>query len=214
MFYQVFHWRCNYCGHANSRSFDNMKIRNKCDICETEYLAPIDIEWRYELNDFVHRSLQKHSGRPVLWTLGVLQDRSGADSFWYLPEVDLYENDDDPERKNEVDILCMLGGAFFAVEAKLSASSFLNKAGAMERFIKVVRLLRPDVALLAFERYCRDGEDVSETKAKLRGAVSSLAEELSPWTRVEVLVAEDDQDFSDFGVSLGWHGRRVRPSYR
>jgi hypothetical protein len=43
-----------------------MKIKSKCDICVTEYLAPIDIEWKYELNDFVDSSIQKHSGVPVL----------------------------------------------------------------------------------------------------------------------------------------------------
>jgi len=42
----------------NSRSFDNMKIKNECDICATEYLALIDIEWKYELNNFVYRSLK------------------------------------------------------------------------------------------------------------------------------------------------------------
>ena len=131
VFFQVAHWRCRYCGRLNSRSFDKMKTKNECDICGTEYLAPIDIEWKYKLNDFVHRSLQKHSGLPVLWTLGFLQEVLHAGSFWYLPEVDLYEKDDDPESKNEIDILCMRDGAFYAVEAKRSAHLFLNEEEAL-----------------------------------------------------------------------------------
>ena len=213
VFFQVAQWRCKYCGHANSRSFDNMKIRNKCAICETEYLAPIDIEWQYELSDFVYRSLQKHSGRPVLWTLGFLQDASHEGNFWYLPEVDLYERDDDPESKNEIDILCMLDGVFRAVEAKASASTFLNKAGAVDKFAKVVERLRPDVALLAFERYCGEGEEAGPVKTRLTEAVIALRERLGVWTKIEVRVAEDTQGFNEFPTSLGWDGRRVHKFY-
>lgn len=210
VFYQVAHWRCRYCGHMNSRSFDNMKIKNECDICATEYLAPIDIEWKYELNDFVYRSLQKHHGLPVLWTLGFLQDRLHTGAFWYLPEVDLYERDDDPESKNEIDILCMLDGAFYAVEAKRSASIVLNKAGVLDKFVKVVGLLRPDVALLAFERYCAEGEDVETTKARLAEAARDIRERIGPWTKLEILVAQDVAGFDDFPADFGWYGRRVR----
>lgn len=210
VFYQVAHWRCRYCGHLNSRSFDNMKIKNECDICATEYFAPIDIEWRYELNDFVYRSLQRHSGLPVLWTLGFLQDRLHTGAFWYLPEVDLYERDDDPQSKNEIDILCILDGAFHAVEAKRSASVFLNKAEVLEKFVKVIGLLRPDVALLAFERYCAEGEDVHATKARLAEAARGIRERIGPWTKLEILVAQDVGGFNDFSADLGWHGPRVR----
>ncbi len=209
VFYKVAHWRCRYCGHLNSRSFDNMRIKNECDICATEYLAPIDIEWKYELNDFVYRSLQKHSGLPVLWTLGFLQDRLHTGAFWYLPEVDLYERVDVPQSKNEIDILCMLDGAFYAVEAKRSASIFLNKAEALDKFVKVIGLLRPDVALLAFERYCAEGEDVEAVKARLAEAASVIRERIGPWTKLQILVAQDVAGFNDFSADLGWYGRRV-----
>lgn len=209
VFYQVANWRCKYCGHLNSRSLDNMKLKNECDICATEYLAPIDIEWKYELNDFVYRSLQKHSGLPVLWALGFLQDRLHTGAFWYLPEVDLYEGDDDPQSKNEIDILCMLDGAFYAVEAKLSASLFLNKAQALDKFVKVIGLLRPDVALLAFERYCAEGEDVEATKARLAEAAKAIRERIGPWTKLEIVIAHDVEGFNDFPADIGWYGRRV-----
>jgi hypothetical protein len=209
VFYQVAHWRCRYCGHLNSRSFDNMKVRNKCDICATEYLAPIDVEWKYELNDFVYRSLRKHSGLPVLWTLGFLQDRMHTGSFWYLPEVDLYEKDDDPESKNEIDILCMVDSVFYAIEAKRSASTFLGKGGAIEKFIKIIERLRPDVALIAFDRYCAEGEDVEGVKRRLTEAATAISEKVGQWTKLETLVAQDIRGFTDFPPDLGWHGRRV-----
>ena len=84
-----------------------MKLRNECDICATEYLAPLDIEWEYELSDFV-TALSKSTMAFRYFGRGVLQDRMFRGAFWYLPEVDLYESDDDPDRKNEIDALCML----------------------------------------------------------------------------------------------------------
>lgn len=210
VFYQVAIWRCRYCGHANSRSFDNMRIRNECEICHTEYLAPIDIEWKYELNDFVYRSLIKHSGLSVLWTLGFLQDQHPMDSYWYLPEVDLFESEEDPELKNEIDILCMLGAEFYALEVKTSASTFLNKSGAIDKFLKVIGLLHPDVAMLSFQRYCKEGEDVAGIKARLQEAAQYIRERLAPGTTLQILVAEDVKEFNDLPWHLGWYGHRTR----
>jgi hypothetical protein len=189
-----------------------MRIRNECEICHTEYLAPIDIEWKYELNDFVYRSLIKHSGLPVLWTLGFLQDQHHTDSYWYLPEVDLFESAEDRELKNEIDTLCMLGGEFYAVEVKTSASIFLNKSGAIDKFLKVIGLLRPDVAMLSFQRYCKEGDNVADIKARLQEAAQYIRERLAPGTTLEILVAEDINEFSDFPYHLGWYGRRTRGS--
>lgn len=210
VFYQVAHWRCGYCGHMNSRSFDNMKIRNYCDICAAEYLTPIDIKWTYELNDFVHRSLEKHHGLPVLWTLGFLQDRLHTGAFWYLPEVELYRSDDVQDvNNNELDILCVLGGAFYAVEAKRSVSLLLNKDGAIDKFVKVIGLLRPDVALLAFERYCAEKEDVEKIKERLAEVTRDIQEQIGPWTKLQVLVAQDFDSFNNFPQDLGFSGHRV-----
>jgi len=209
VFYQVAHWQCRYCGYLNSRSFNNMKTKNKCDICATEFLAPIDIEWKYEMSEFVYRSLQKHSGLSVLWALGYLQERLHAGAFWYLPEVDLYETDDDPNSKNEVDILCIRDGTFYGVEAKRSVSMFIHKEGSVDRFGKVIKLLRPDVALLAFERYCAEGEDVEKIKSELTKAAENLREQIGPWTKLEIVIAQDVSGFDDFQADFGWYGSRV-----
>ena len=137
----------------------------------------------------MYRSLEKHTGLPVLWTLGALQDRMTRGAFWYLPEVDLYEGDEDPTKKNEIDILCMVDGEFNAVEVKRSASMFLNKEGAQDKFVKVVGMLRPDIALLAFEKYCVEGEDANAIRVRLTEAAGQIRERIGPWTKLRVLVA-------------------------
>jgi hypothetical protein len=210
VFYQVHQWRCEYCGHMNSRSFDNMKIRNSCEICSNEYFAPIDLKWTYQLNDFVYRSLIKHTGLPVLWTLGFLQDSSSpTGSFWYLPEVNLYEKHDDVEKKNEIDILCVLDGKFYAIEVKLSVSLFINKPGEVDNFVKKINLIQPDIAMLAFEQYCESKEDVAASKASLTKVFDEIKKRLDPHIYLKTIVAHDIPGFNDHPTELGRFGRRT-----
>jgi len=209
VFFQIFGWRCGYCGHANSKLFDDMRIKNECAICSTTFHAPIDIEWAYELNAFVHRSLKLNGGLPVMWTLGHLLDRSSSRSFWFLPEVDLFPEVDSLE-KNEIDSLCIEGGKFYAVEVKRSVTTFLNAPGGIEKFCMIISRLRPDVAMLSFERYTNDGVDGMLAKQRLADAVAVIRERIAPWTQLEILVAEDVGGFDDVPYDLGWGGSRVR----
>ena len=97
VFFCVHQWRCEYCGHTNCRSFDSMKIRNDCEICSTDYLAPIDLEWTYQLNEFVFRSLVIHTGLPVLWTLGFCRIGLPEEVFGISPKW-IYSRSTMPQR--------------------------------------------------------------------------------------------------------------------
>jgi hypothetical protein len=90
---------------------------------------------------------------------------------------------------------------------------FLNKDGAQDKFVNVVQLLRPDVALLTFERYCSEGEDADAIRARLTEAANQIRAQVGPWTKLKVLVAQDDPTFNEFPADLGWHGRRVSKHY-
>lgn len=209
VFYQVHHWRCEYCGHINTRNFDAMKTRNYCEICDTQYLAPIDLEWTYQLNDFVYRSLTKHTGLVVLWTIGFLQERQSG-SFWYLPEVDLFEKQDDPSEKNEIDVLCMRDGEFIAVEAKRSMAQLVGSSVDVEKVIKKMNLIQPDVAMLAFEQYCNNQEDSVAVKASFRPISEHLRKCIDSHIEIRTIVAEDHESFREYSVRLGHFGPRSR----
>ena len=209
VFFCVHQWRCEYCGHTNCRSFDNMKIKNDCEICGTDYLSPIDLEWTYQLNEFVFRSLVLHTGLPVLWTLGFLQDRSHRGSFWYFPEVDLFEKYDDPETKKEIDILCIHSGKFIAVEVKRSASQLIGKPEAIDSFIKKMNFIRPDIAILSFEQYCDSEGDVKAVKTSLSQVLIDMRTRIDSNIKVEIIIASETQGFNDLPVSLGYFGWRT-----
>lgn len=101
VFFRIYQWRCHYCGHTNTRTFEDIKEANNCSICAETHFAPLDLEWKYELNEFVYRSLCERNGMTVLWALGQLQDMPLNSSFYYLPEVDLYPVYEDRKPKNE-----------------------------------------------------------------------------------------------------------------
>ena len=90
----------------------------------------------------------------------------------------------------------------------------LNKEGALDKFVKVVGQLRPDVALLAFERYCNEEGDVQATKKRLAEAAKIIRERIGSWAKLEVLVAQDVAGFNDFSADLGWYGPRVHKYHK
>ena len=213
VFYCVHQWRCQYCGHTNSRSFDGMKIKNSCEICNTEYLAPIDLKWEYQINNFVYRSLVKQTGLTVLWALGYLQDLFSIRSFWYLPEVDLFEDDNDQEKKNEIDILCVIDGKFFAVEVKLSPQILIQKTDEVDKFVKKINLIQPDIAILSFERYSELENNIESTKTSLKKIHEDIRKRIDANIEVKILVAAEVPGFNDYPPELGWSGKRTWAMY-
>lgn len=212
VFYRIYEWRCNYCGHNNIITFDKTREIASCAICDKEYITPIDLEWKFKLNDFVYRSLFERNGLTVLWALGFLQTSKARDSFYYMPEVDLYESWDG-ESKNEIDILCMVDGKFHAVEVKLSAYSFVNNGPEVEKFIQELKLIRPDKGILIFEQYSDNESDEQKTSEKLKNTVERISSEVFDITGVEAFIASEYRSFSDFPLNLGYEGKRVMEFY-
>ena len=202
-------WRCSYCGHSNTLTFDHIKRTNNCEICDKEYFAPIDIEWKYKLNDFIYRSMRTHTGLPVLWALDYLKEKTMNNSFYYLPEVDLFPDHDNSEKKHEIDILCMLDGRFYTVEVKLCATGFTKKPDEIEKFIKKMLLIRPDVALLAFEKYCDLEADLVSAMEELKNVIKDISQKVGQRIKIETVVATDFEEFNEFPVDLGCWGPRV-----
>ncbi|HEY5140932.1 MAG TPA: hypothetical protein VIJ25_16690, partial [Methylococcales bacterium] len=198
-----------YCGNSNIRTFDHMRKENACEICGLTYFAPIDLEWKYRLNDFVYRSLCSHNGLTVLWALGYLQDQDRKNSYYYFPEINLYPENNNYKVSNEIDILCVLEGKFYAAEVKLSAASLTKKPGDIEKFVNKINLIRPDVALLIFEQYCEDPVDLKQTRKDLETTIADISARVGEYVKVETVIASDFLDFSEYPIDLGYQGKRV-----
>ncbi|RYY75440.1 MAG: hypothetical protein EOO52_08555 [Gammaproteobacteria bacterium] len=211
VFFQVHTWRCEYCGHSNFRNFDDMKIKNFCNICSRDYFVPVDMEWVYQLNEFVYRTLVNGHALPVLWALGFIQEHIAMGNFWFLPEVDLYESRQ-PIAKKEIDILCIADGKFYAIEVKLTASQF-QASGEIDKFIDKINRIQPDVAMLVFERYAKNEEAAPAILDFLTTSEAEIREAIGPSIKLQVLTAEDIADFKEHPHYVGPSGIRTRTFY-
>jgi len=208
--FQIHRWRCRFCGHINTRSIDEIKKENECSICRTKYFTPIDLLWEYKFNSFVSDSLVARNGLTVLWALGYLHDSLFQGSFYYLPEANLFYEEDGKEKWEEIDILSVGNGQFLVGEAKKTATSFLRKEGEIAKFITKVNALKPDVALLIFESFAESAADVEQVKIELNNAKTRILNEcgLDP-TALRIVVASETRDFDGYGHDFGVTGPRL-----
>ena len=123
--------------------------------------------------------------------------------------MDLYENYDAPEMKKEIDILCMHGGKFIAVEVKRSARQLINKPEGVDSFVQKMNLIRPDIAMLSFEQYCDSEEDVETAKTSFGKTLNEIRSRLDSNIELETIVASEVQGFNDAPADLGYFGRRT-----
>jgi hypothetical protein len=208
--FQIHRWRCDYCGHANFKSIDDLKKENDCSVCRTKYYAPIDVSWEFKFNTFVSDSLVSRNGLSVLWALGFLHGSMHRGSFYFLPEVDLYFEEGGLTKREEIDILCVQNGTLMAAEVKKSATSFLRKDGEISKFVTKIKALKPDTALLIFEELSENPAEAPQVKIELE----QVRQQISADTRLDsnklkAIVASESREFREYGEDFGWCGERT-----
>jgi hypothetical protein len=208
VFFPVYTWSCKYCGHQNCRTIELLKRVNQCDICEKKHSVLIDdhFKWKYRLNKFVHNTLHENDGLPVLWGLSFLQQRSGADSFYYLPQTNIHY---DKQRNNEIDLIGVMDGIFFIGEAKRSADYFLIDDREKNKFIDVVNEIFPDLAVLVFLQYSEDDSNDVSIGRQIEQFKKDFHERMDSDVQLDILVADRDSNFSDYGTDFGGIGENV-----
>ena len=192
-------WRCDYCGHKNTKTIDEIKRKNKCEICKTLYYVPIGLEWEYKLNRFVFNALFERNGLTVLWALGYLFNRSMGNKLYFLPEVDFFYNEN---QKEEIDVLCILDGKFIVGEVKKSALGFTEDENETQKFIKKINHIKPDTALLVFEQYSKESKDHKLAEQKLADALNTIENSIPEYIKVAVIFAKTDRKFTEYPIEV------------
>jgi hypothetical protein len=211
----IYNWACGNCGHQNIRTVDKLKLNNSCDICREHHSMQIGdtFEWKYLLNKFIHKVLYFNSGLPVLWGLYQLQDMGRRHSFLYLPEVLLRYDHDDPNNKNEIDLIGVLDGQFFAGEVKRSADYFCNRQGEVDKFMVVIREVSPDVAILVFEQWSEEQGNVEQTKLQIEELKENFSNTFEGNIELRVLVFSELSRYHQLEGDFGVMGEHVSKLY-
>ena len=134
-----------------------------------------------------------------------------AESFYFLPEVDLYTETPAGDVKEEIDILCVIEGKFCAVEVKKTATQLTKKPEAIEKFIRKIKTLRPDIAILSFESLSDEPNDFIE----VRGSLNKIAAQVKAQSgisklQLQIFVADEIDDFRKSSNEIGIDGPRCR----
>jgi len=217
VFFPVHHWRCSNCGFQNVRTADNLTYKNGCDICKSPYTLPLSdvFEWKYMVNEYVLDVLFNKDELLVLWALGRLHMHAHQ-SYYFEGELDLHYHESADSISNEMDIFCVVDGVFYIGEVKRSATSFLFKEREKEKFLSLIDKIKPNVALLVFKQYFHDTEDTNKEDVELALAAFQETFDLPKYKNVEFrcMIAEDDEDYMDYGLNYGGNDHRVHKLYR
>ncbi|ANB26649.1 hypothetical protein A6F57_16515 [Alteromonas stellipolaris] len=211
----IYNWACGNCGHQNIRTVDKLKLNNSCDICRERHSMQIgdSFEWKYLLNKFIYKVLFVNSGLAVLWGLYQLQDMGRRHSFLYLPEVLLRYDHYDPNSKNEIDLIGVLDGQFFAGEVKRSADYFCNRQGEAEKFMAVIREVSPDVAILVFEQWSEEQGNIVQTKLQIEELKENFLNTFGGNIELRVLVFSELPRYHQLEDDFGIFGRHTSKLY-
>lgn len=200
---QLYIWKCKYCGSDNKRNVNTLKLHNDCDVCQDQHLYPVDAEWSYRFTPFIVESLAERNGLTVLLAIAHLLDNSGQKQSLYLPEVNLYDQLEDRNCTNEVDLIAIIDGKFCIVEVKRSAASFVDTIQEIEGFISECNKIQPDIAVLFFEQYCETTSDETTYKVKLLESAETISKKLPAGTELKIITASDLESYHELPLCSG-----------
>ena len=200
---QLYVWKCKYCGNDNKRNVNTLKLNNDCDVCQDQHLYPVDAEWSYRIAPFIVESLAERNGLTVLLAIAHLLDNSERQQSFYLPEVNLYDNFEDRNCTNEIDLIAVIDGSFCIVEVKRSAASFVDTPQEIEGFISECNKIQPDIAILFFEQYCETQSDEKIYKVRLSETAAIISEKLPAGTELKIITASDLESYHELPFCSG-----------
>ena len=162
VFFQGYGWTCRNCGNQNWVTVSTFNLISKCDICEHDRQIDVkNLEWEFKLNQRIGNALYKESVISELWTLGRLLSEA-HETFYFIPQSELYRNRDDKQCDKEIDIVCVQDGNYIIGESKYSASGFNDSV--ITKLIDLAKETKPDSVVLS---YINEDADISAQAKKI-----------------------------------------------
>ncbi|GAB5445487.1 MAG: hypothetical protein Gyms2KO_03600 [Gymnodinialimonas sp.] len=140
--FQGHEWKCRNCFNRNWVSIDDLSTAMECNVCQNEALPPVSGGWQFKASGFFVEAYSDHGTEPAVWALWQLAERAKA-SFFFLPSTLIWfdKHREDGPNDCEVDLLAVVDGQTFAVEA--TASKTL-KAFEIQKLAAFAERVRPD----------------------------------------------------------------------
>ena len=173
--YQGHEWRCPRCYNKNWVRIAALAQSMECEVCSHISPAPVTDPWHFKLDAFIREGLREHSMLSYVWCLHRLAEEARV-SFFFLEPHELFYTPESADKRRadaEIDLLTVADGVVRLCEIKAA-----NRDLDIEKFAKVAKRVRPDVATLAVMEPNSSGlsAKLSELETALRG--TNIASEL------------------------------------
>jgi hypothetical protein len=118
--FQGHQWRCFRCYHKNWISISSLHKEIACEVCHRVEPAPVELEWRFRLNEFLIEGVKEHGVLALVWCLNKLARRA-RESFLFSAPRSLYSDFPDKagvSAEAEIDLICVVDGKVHMCEVK------------------------------------------------------------------------------------------------
>ncbi len=176
VFLKGFNLKCKNCSSQFWYHINEAKETINCKGCLEDFPFPIEPKFAYKLNDLIKNNIFRPDGSrdgnlTVIRTLVSMQQRRSHQSFFYSPQLNLYDNYHSNAPCAELDIICLSDGQLVIGEAKHDSRGFFEKnskgENSLDTLIEISKAIRPDKILLSC--YADNNDKLEKAKKYLEG---------------------------------------------
>jgi hypothetical protein len=170
VFLKGFNLKCRKCSSQFWYHINEVKDIISCKGCLEDFPFPVEPKFAYKLNDLIKNNIYQPNGSrdgnlTVIRTLVSMHSKS-RQSFYYSPQLNLYDNPHSNHPCAEIDVVCLSKGHLIIGEAKHKSPGFFEKnsngENSLDTLVEVAMAIRPDKITLS----CYEDLNTKLDKAK------------------------------------------------
>lgn len=197
VFLKGFNLKCKKCSSQYWYHLNEVKEKISCKGCLEDFKFPVEPKFAYKLNDLIKNNIYQPSGLrdgnlTVIRTL-VSIHRSSHKSFYYSPQLNLYDNHHSNHPCAEIDVICLSEGHLIIGEAKHTSTGFFEKnikgKNSLDNLVELTKAIRPDIIILS----CY--EDLNDKLDKARKYLDGKFYQYDYAPKIETLQLHTPDDF-------------------
>jgi len=195
VFLKGFKLKCSKCSSEFWYHLNDVNETVRCNGCLEYFELPIEPKFAYKINDLIKNNIFQSKTQPdgnltVIRTLVHIYNNS-RQSFFYSPQINLYDSSESKKPCTDIDIICLSDGRLIIGEAKHRSTAFSDESNkCLKSLVEIAKSIHPDKIILS----CYE-----DPNGKLEKAKKGLLRSFNNWEyqpEIETLLLEQPNDFN------------------